>query len=627
MLQSIRDNSQGIIAKIIVGLIAVTFALFGVESLVSLTGGSNAPATVNGEEVSQQELVQGMRLQRNQMLSQMGENADPGLLNDNLISSMVLEGLIEQKVLVQSAENQGLVFTDAMIDQLIVSTKDFQVDGKFDKVQFETVLRNAGLSPLSYRALVRKEKLTEQERIAYLLSAFTLSNELNEIATLQNQSRDTRYFTLAAEPERAAQTVSDDEVADYFAQNSGQYLSDEQVAIEYIVLDRADLEKDVEVTADEVSAAYQQMVDSYQAQELRQAAHIMVEISDEQEAAAAETKAKALLDRLNAGEDFAAVAQSDSDDPASAEMGGDLGVNEKGTFSAEFEDALYALEKGQISEPVQTEFGYHLIKLLDVVESEVPTFEEAKAGIERDLLNEKAELEFVAQLDTLKDVAFSSGDLVEPAETLGLEIQTSELFSRAGNEAPITSEPKVLSVTFDPSFLQEGVNSDPIELSSSKVVVLRILDHQLPRERSLDEVKEVITATLLEEKVAEALTTKADQFIAKLKQGEALESLASGSEVISKTDISRGSQDLPEQLREALFEMPKPAEGEASYAAVDLLDGSKAIVALEKVTENAADLNEEEQRYMGMLLNSRFGQQDYQDHSEQLKDKAEIERL
>ena len=165
MLQNIRDNSKGIVAKIIVGLIAVTFALFGVESLVSLTGGSNAPATVNGVEISERDLLQGADLQRRQLLSQMGENADPTLLDDNLIRKATLDNLVKQEVLLQSAQDQGMTISDRQLDQMIINTQEFMVDGRFNRDQYQAVLRNAGMSPLMYKEMLRKESLLEQERI------------------------------------------------------------------------------------------------------------------------------------------------------------------------------------------------------------------------------------------------------------------------------------------------------------------------------------------------------------------------------------------------------------------------------------------------------------------------------
>lgn len=626
MLQSIRDNSQGIVAKIIVGLIAVTFALFGVESLVSLTAPSNAPATVNGAEISQQELYQGVQLQRRQMLSQMGDDADPALLDENLISNMVLESLIEQSILVQSAENQGLSFSDAMIDQLILTTKDFQQDGKFNRAQFESVLRNAGLTPLMYRALVHKEKVTEQERIAFMLSAFTLPSELKTVAQLDSQTRDLRYFTLPADPVRESVSVGDAEIANYYETNSGQFLTDEQVAIEYLLLDRSALEASINISEDQLQNAYQLMVDNFQAQELRHSAHILVEISDEQDDAAAKAKADALSAKIAAGESFGELAKAESDDPASAEMGGDLGVNEKGVFSPEFENALYALDANGVSSPVRTEFGYHIIKLVEVVASETPSFDEAKAELQRDLLNELSEEEYVSQLERLADIAFSSGDLIEPADTLELTIQKTELFSRSGNEDPITSNPKVLGVAFDAELIKEGLNSTPVELDSGRALVLRIVDHQLPREKTLEEVSDRIKESLVEEKAAVALTAQATDIIAKLKQGDAIDTLTQGNSVVTKAGVTRNEQDIAQEIRVAAFKLPK-LEGKASYAAVDMLDGSKSIVALDSVKEADVVLKDDELRFMGMMLNNRKGQQDYQDHLSELKTKAEIERL
>lgn len=626
MLQSIRDNSQGIIAKIIVGLIAVTFALFGVESLVSLTAGSNAPATVNGEEISQQDLYQGVQLQRRQMLSQMGEDADPSLLDDGLISNMVLEGLIEQSVLVQSAQNQGLTFSDAMIDQLILSTKEFQLDGKFDRAQFEATLRNAGLTPLMYRDIVRKEKVTEQERIAFMLSAFTLPNELNSLNVLQNQTRDLRYFTLPADNVRAEITVSDEQIADYYAENSSQFMTEEQVAIEYLLLERSALEAGIEVSNDELQAAYQQLVDTFQAQEQRHAAHIFIEISEQQDDAAAKAKIDAIAERLKAGEVFEELAKSESQDPASAEMGGDLGINEKGVFSTDFEDALYALEKGAVSEPVRSEFGYHLIKLVDVVESEVPAFAQAEAELRSDLLNQKAEEEYVEQLERLADVSFSSGDLVEPSEELELEIHKTELFARSGNEDAITSNAKILAVAFDQELINEGLNSTPVELDSGRSVVLRVVEHQLPREKAQDEVADQIRAILVEQQVAAAMTEKANAIVAQLTEGADLATVAEGNEVVVQPAVNRSQRELPQELLTAAFKMVKPQSG-STYTAVDTVDGSKMIIALDAIGQQDIELQEDEIRFMGMMLNNRQGQQDYQDHLAQLKAKAEIEKL
>lgn len=483
MLQTIRENSQSIVAKVIVGLIVVTFALFGVESLVSLTAGSNAPATVNGEEIAERQLLQGVELQRRQLLNQMGENADPALLDDALISNMVLDGLIEQTVLTQAAAGEGQLFSDRMIDQMLVSTPAFQVDGKFDRAQFEAMLRNAGFTPLTYREALRKEKLIEQQRSAYLLSSFALENELERVIALDQQARDLEYFLLSASTLKDTLQVSDEAVQEYFNQHRADYKTEEQVVIEYLVLDKAQMLDGIEVSEAELDSAYQALLAGFKGEEQRNASHILVEISDERDQAAALACANTLAARIAAGESFAAVAQAESDDIGSAEAGGELGFNGRGVFVPEFEDALFALEVGTVSQPVETEFGYHLIMVQEVQTTEAPSFAEVKADLKADLLRQKVEGVYVGQLERLADLTFSAGDLVEPSQALGLKIQESAPFGRTGGDDDVTSNNRVISAAYSDELLKERLNSTPVELDSSRSVVIRIKQHMLPANR------------------------------------------------------------------------------------------------------------------------------------------------
>ena len=628
MLQSIRNNSQGIIAKVIVGLIAVTFALFGVESLVSLTGGSNAPATVNGEEVSERQLLQGVELQRRQLLNQMGENADPTLLDDNVISKMVLDGLIEQAVLTQAAGAQEMVFSDRMIDQMLVSTPSFQVDGKFDRVQFESVLRNAGLSPMMYRELVRKEKVVEQLRTGYLLSSFALDSDLTRVVTLDQQTRDLSYFELDTDKVQAGIQIDEQDAKQYFDDNRGAYKTEERVVVEYLLLDKVKMLDEVNVSDDEVQQKYQALVDNFEGQQERQASHILIEISDSRDAGAAEAKAKEVAQRIAAGEDFAELAKAESDDPGSAENGGDLGFNGKGLFVPEFDDALFALEKGQVSEPVLTDFGYHIIKLVDVKATEAPSFEQAQSDLKFDLMREKAEALYVDRMERLADLSFSSGDLIEPAEALELEIVTSEPFTRLGGEDDITSNKRVIAAAFGDELLTEGVNSTPLELDSSRAVVVRVKEHLKPREQAYDEVAEQVNAELLKARVSDALDAKVADIVAALNGGQTLASQAEGSEVKSLPGVNRGQRDLPAEVLQEAFKVPHPAEGGAEYAAVTLGDGGRAVLAVSGVQLGSADkMGDQERTTMRAVLGSRNGQYDYKDLLTELNAKAEVERL
>lgn len=627
MLQSIRDNSQSIVAKVIVGLIIVTFALFGVESLVSLSAGSNAPATVNGEEITEQELYQATELQRRQLLSQMGENADPALLDENLIRGMVLESLIQQKSLLLSAEEQKLLISDRMIDQLIVNTPDFQVDGKFNAAQFEAVLRNAGFSPMMYRELVKREKLLEQQRTAYELSAFTVPSELKRIVELDRQTRDARYFILPQAEIEQTISVSDDEIKTRYEQDKANLTTEEQVVVEYLVLNKNDLRDGVSVSEEEVNGAYDQMLATFQAEEQRHSAHILVEVSDTQDDAAALAKITALKQRIDAGETFDAVAKSDSEDLGSAEAGGDLGVNGKGVFATAFEEALFSMSEGEVSEPVRTEFGYHLIKLLGVSSKEAPTLAQVREQLTEDLVSQKVEAVYVEKLETLADVSFSSGDLVEPSEVLGLTLMTSAPFDRSGGEIDITRNAKVINAAFSQEQIKEGLNSAPIELDRERTVVVRVKEHFEPRSQTLEEVADNLKAIIKTEKVLAALKADAEQRKADLLAGVSVDVVAAGLEVKSVEAASRAAAELPAEVRSLMFAMPHPTQGQPSIDTTDLADGGMALVLLDKVNTEAVELSEEEKRSMGGFLSSRIGQQDYQAFVDRLKNTAVIEKL
>jgi len=626
MLQSIRDNSQGIVAKVIVGLIVVTFALFGVESLVSLTGGSNAPATVNGVDVSERDLYQGVELQRRQLLAQMGENADPTQIDENMLRGVVLDSLIQQQVMLQSAQNQGLAFTDAMADQMVLATPEFQVEGQFNRNQYEATLRNVGLTPLMYREYLRKENLIAQERNALLLSSFVTKESLQQLVELERQTRDVAYFTLPADS--ADVSATDEEIAEYYEQNIAQYMTDEQVIVDYLLLDKANLASADGVTEEELDAQYQQLLAGYQGDELRRSAHILVEISDQQDAAAAQEKAQALLDRVNAGEDFAALAKEASDDFGSADQGGDLGFNGKDVFVGPFEDALFSLNEGQVSGLVETEFGYHIIKLLEVKTKEAPSFDEAKDQLRQELAAQKAEATYVTERDRLADLSFSSGDLEEPAAELQLEIQTSEAFGRAGSVDGIAANSRVSQAAFAAEVLSDGVNSDVIDLDNNRSVVIRVKEHLRPRQQELAEVKDLIAGQLAAEKRSDALQQAADDAVAKLLDGAELAVVAGDQQVIEKSDVARGDQQVDPAIAARLFAMPHPAEGQATYQVVDLFDGGKAVVVLKAVNAAAdAEIEEAQLKAMaGFIANGR-GQQLYQQQLNELTAKAEIERL
>lgn len=626
MLQTIRENSQGIIAKVIVGLIIVTFALFGVESLIGLANSEKAPAEVNGEEVSNIDLQRELELERRQILSQMGEDADPAAIDEAALRRSVLEGLIEDKVLLQSAQAQGLFISEQMIDQLIVAQPAFQgEDGSFDRNQFELMLRGQGLTPLMYRDVLRRALLTGQERSAYSLSAFATPAQAEQLALLAEQTRDLDWerFSLADAMEKVE--ISTEQLQKRYDAEQSRFMTEPQVVLAYIELNQSDFVDLEAVSEADLRSAYEQELVRFQGDEERRAAHILFEVDEASEADVRE-KAVQLRERILAGElTFAEAAAEYSDDPGSAAQGGDLGLNGRGLFVGPFEDTLFAMGQGEVSEPVRTEFGYHLIQLNEVKATEPPTFAEREVDLRADLAATAAESKYVVALERLADLSFSSADLEVPSDELALEIQHTQAFSEQGGSEELTANQKVLRAAFSPDLIDDGLNSAPIELSREKAVVVRVEDSMPARQLSFDEVSEQLEAELRRELAEADLKARMDQLVEQLGKGEALASLAEGVQWSSADAVVRDNADMPLAVNRMAFSMPRPDDQSSSFDVVALPEGDYAIVRLRSVNESE-EVDEQLSQQLQQSLTSRQGELFYRAHVQSLEASAEIER-
>ena len=625
MLQAIRDNSKGIIAKIIVGLIALTFALFGLESLVGLGSKEKPAAEVNGEDIAVIDLMRGVDLQRRQLLMQMGPDADPTLLDDNLIQRGVLESLIEQALLVQSAENQGLFLSEEMIDQLIVSTPEFQVDGRFDRNQFEMVLRNAGFTPLMYSDLLRKETLMDEERAAYLLSSFTTRDEVERIVRLDQQTRDVAWVRIPLLSMLNETEVSEDEIRSLFDERAPSLQTPEQVILDYVLLDRSDFVDPSLVSEDEVREVYDQMMAEFVAQEQRSVSHILIEVSDDRDALAALAKAQEVFLELQEGADFAELAERFSDDLGSASQGGSLGFLTRDSLVDEFANALYDMnEVGEISEPVETQFGYHIIRLDDIRESERPSFEESAFDLRLEIAERDAEMRYVEQMERLADLSFSAADLIVPAEELDLVIERSQPISRDGGSDFLGSNARVVEAAFSEDLLRDRLNSLPIELDRERTVVVRVNEHLPSRQQTFEEVRDELELELITAKATESLQQKTSEWLSALEQGESLESINADLSWSEVAEAGRADSRVPSEIRNRLFAIS--ANETPAYDLLKLTDGSFALLRLDAVQQNENQLNDDEMALMMSILGATIGQQEYQNRVDGIRSQATIIR-
>jgi len=624
MLQNIRDNSQGWIAKTIIGIIVALMAFTGIEAIFQAsTNNKQDVAKVNGEEITQTELSQAVDMQRRQLMQQLGKDFDASLLDEKLLRDAALKGLIDRKLLLQGAADSKFGFSEAALDQVILQTPEFQVDGQFNAERFDQVIRQLGYSRMQFRQMLTQEMLIGQVRAGLAGSGFVTDAEVLAFARLEKQTRDFATVNIKADP--AAVKLTDDEVKAYYDQHAKEFMTPDQVVIDYLELKKSSFFDQVTVKDDELQAAYQK--ETANLAEQRRAAHILIEVNDKTTDAQAKAKIEEIQARLAKGEKFDALAKEFSQDPGSATNGGDLGFAGPGVYDPDFETALYALNKDQVSAPVRTTFGWHLIKLLGVEAPQVPSFASLKDKLTRELKTQQVEQRFVEATKQLEDAAFEASDLAQPASDLKLTVHTSAPFGREGGEG-VAANRAVVTAAFSPEVLDEGANSTAIELDPETIIVLRAKEHLKPTQLPLESVSAAIRAQMTKERASAAAKAHADELIASLRDGKtALNQPIDGQAWKVTEAATRRQEAIDPAVLQALFRMPKPAsKDKPTFTTVTLADGSLVIVRLNGVNEAAAPTDEEKAQYRRFLA-SRIGQQDFAAYRKQLESKADIKKF
>ena len=597
-------------------------ALTGFDAIFQATSTSQDAAKVNGEEITQVELSQAVDMQRRQLLQQLGNDFDSSLLDEKMLREAALKGLIDRKLLLQGAKDAKFSFSEAALDQVILQTPEFQEDGKFSPERFDQVIRQLGYGRLQFRDMLGQEMLIGQLRAGLAGSGFVTDEQVNAFARLENQTRDFASLNIKADP--AAVKLSDDEIKAYYDEHAKEFMTPDQVVIDYIELKKSSFFDQVAVKDDELQALYQKEIANLAEQ--RRAAHILIEVNDKVSDEQAKAKVAEIQQRLTKGESFEALAKEFSQDPGSAANGGDLGFAGPGVYDPVFETAVYALKQDQVSEPVRTSFGYHLIKLLGVEAPEVPSFASLKDKLTHDLKTQQVERRFVDATKELEDSAFEASDLVQPAQDLKLTVHTSVPFGREGGEG-ITANRAVIQAAFSTEVMDESANSTAIELDPETVVVLRVKEHLKPEQLPLQAVASSIRAQLVKEHASAAAKTKAEEIIKELRDGKLpLNQPVDGQSWKVQEAVARGQEGIDPAVLQAVFRMPKPAsKDKPTFGSVTLADGTVVVLRLNGVNDGAKPTEEEKASYRRFLA-SRVGQQDFTAYRKQLENEAKVER-
>jgi peptidyl-prolyl cis-trans isomerase D len=577
MLQNIRDNSKGTIAKIIVGFIIITFALFGIESIVALGSSDSAPATVNGTNIEEVEILRLVEMQKNRFRQQFGESYDESLFNDSFLRQSALEQLIEQKVAVTQARLLGGYVSTQSIDRAILAAPEFQQDGQFSSDRFKMVLRRSALTPLSYRAVLEEQSLVTQIQLGTGLTDTALPFEVKRQQALKAEQRDYEYVIFNTADLKKGIELSDEDIQAFYDKNKQRYKTEEKVSVDYVVLNKSDLKSDIQVDAEEIDQGYEDYLSQLGAAEERKARHILVEVNDERNDDAASALAQQLSVKAIAGDDFSELAKEYSDDIGSKNVGGDLGFNTRGGFILEFDDALFAMTEGDVSEPVKTQFGYHVIKLEKIRKPDIMSKEDKRIDIIADIKSSQLTEMFAEMSESLAAAAFENDNIENlVANTdLGLKANKSALFSRSQGEG-ITLNASVRNAAFDEKVLADRELSDVIELSADQIVVIGLRKHSEPAVKPLVDVKIIINGQLLTERASALAIQKADALVADLGEGE---SPVMWTQVKAATFADAG--EAPTELNQAVFALVKQA-GEITSAKVST---GQAVARLKSVAQ------------------------------------------
>jgi len=617
MLQDIRENAQGTIAKIVVGLLVVSLSIWGMDAIIGGFSGEPEVATVNGQDITEREFLRQVQLESQRRLTSM-ETPDPSLLKEDQIRRDVLETLIQQKILTEDASSQGLGLTDEDVDRLITGMPQFQVAGKFNRDRFVSIVRNLGMGVAEFRETLRQQYVVNQIRAGIVQSALVTDDAVNGLLKIENQTRDFRTLTIPADAVADTVSVSDEEIQDFYDQNTSRFRKPEEVDAAYITLSLNSLADNTEVTDDELQAYYDKRVQDLAGEE-RRASHILIEDGDDAEKTLAE-----IQQRLNDGESFADLAKEYSADNLSAKDGGDLGYAARGAYDEAFENALFALKEGEMSAPVRTRFGTHLIKLTGIRRSEAPALADIRDQLRAELARDKAEKRFAEVRTKLADSAYAADDLAGPARELGLEVREVNGITREGGVAPFDHE-GLLRQLFSEDVLEEGFNTELIDVGDNVSVVARVRAHRDEEQLSLDQVRDQIQANLKAQKVRDALQARAAEIVDALAAGQSPEQLKVDDWSVFEKQ-SRSSSEASPEVRRVAFSLARPeTEGQAVYGQV-VNDRQAVVIALDAVNEGDVAENDPEAAQLARFLATIDGQREYAAYQQFLRNHAEIER-
>jgi peptidyl-prolyl cis-trans isomerase D len=598
MLQSITDKLKihRWLAFSLLGLLALLFAVWGAYGVVDINfSSSNYGLKINGEEISADTLNNAWQ-QRQAQYTQQLHGAALTDAQKTMLQSQLMDEYISQTLMRQRAQKAGFRASDADVLAAYQSEPAFQIDGKFDPRAARAALAQAGMTPESYEADRRQALQTAQLSQGIEISDFLTPSELKRIYALENEQREVRFAVLPMSRYEAAVKTDDASVAAWYHSHQSDYMSPESVDLQYAELRLDQVASQVNVTPADLQAYFDKTKSRYSQPEKRHAHHILIPIAEPKDAkadAAALATARKVLAQLKAGKDFGELARKYSADPGSAAHGGDLGWAERDVYDPKFAAALFSMKVGEISDPVKTQFGYHIIRLDGIQPAHIPSLDEVRAQVEAEYRRNQAAALFGDRQDQLQQ-ALDNGSSDIPALAKQFNLSTGEIkdFTRSSGGPPLGSKPELISAVFSDDALTGGRISGPLALSDDQVLIFKVLAHHLPAPQPIDSVRQEIVAAITKSEATRAAKAAADAAVKQLQGGASFDQVAKDLGVVAAPAayIGRSDPQVPVQVRDAAFTAPQP-QGKPVYRDLALDDGGAALVAVSAVKPGTLGTN------------------------------------
>lgn len=587
MLQLIRDKVTGWIAVIIMGLLIIPFAFWGINYYFD-NGGSVNAASVNGAAVSLQQFQQAYQNLRRQWQDNVGDSVPAE--QETALKQRAIDALVDRELLNQVNAGAGLRISDEYLAAVIKNLGYFQGATGFDQDIYERTLMSAGLSPAEFESQTRQDLLADQLQNGLAATAFITKTAMGNIARILQQKRDISYAVLSSDAAKEALEISDEDVKQRYESNSEQYMEPEQVRIAYIEIALESIAAEVTATEPDLTAYYEANKNRYNLDEQRKYQELFFSVpegtSDEAKAGL-RAKAVSTLDRIRGGATLDELAKDqESEHPAFEKI--DMDFMTRGIMEPEVDEVLFSLKEGETSDILETKTGFRIIQVREIKGGSNHTLEDVRAEVEKDYRNSQAEPRYYELADRLITLAFEHPDSLEvAAEELQLPVRESGFFSRSQQAEELPRDPKIIAASFSEEVLEGGNNSEAIELEDNRTVVLRVIDHKTESKKPLESVREEIITRLRYERSRDQTKAKGDEIIKALRAEQTKDAVASqyGLNWIDKSGITRDDSSADFAILKTAFGLGKPETRKNLVGGASLASGDYAVIIVSGVHE------------------------------------------